>query len=114
VLYQLSYSHRRFHYSNFDDGNCGADLRNIRTRTCNFQIRKVKKLGSAVSALGRCWNLHRECYATDFDGAGVHSWPPNSPTNPHSRFSGRASTTPDALKSWPHPLHFPDAIFPSL
>jgi hypothetical protein len=53
-------------------------------------------------------------YATGFKGAGVHSWPPNAPTNPHSGFSGRASATADAVNSCPHPEHFPDAIFPSL
>lgn len=53
-------------------------------------------------------------YATGFKGAGVHSWPPKAPTNPHSGFSGRASATADAVNSCPHPVHFPDAILPSL
>jgi hypothetical protein len=52
-------------------------------------------------------------YAIDFK-AGAHSWPPNAPTNPHSGFSGMASTTADAVNNCPHPLHFPDAIFPPL
>ena len=53
-------------------------------------------------------------YAVGFEAAAVHSWLPNAPTNFHSGFSGTASATPEAAKTCPHPVHFPDAMFPSL